>query len=363
MKKFACMAACAVGASIAHAQSSVTLYGLVDASLLYQNKNGGPGAGGPSSHSNFLFSSGGNSSNRWGLLGLEDLGGGVRAGFQLEGQFSIGSGAMSPSNTIFGHYANVFVRSNYGQITAGLQQDPAYYAFGRADPRSLKQAFSAAGYWNFLEGKSTTSGVTVYEANSVGYTYKTDTVYLGALYHFGNEAGSLAQGRTVSVGAAYEDAHVIGEGAFVQKNDQYGNRDLTVWSLGGGYKFGTVTLKAAWTDYNQPQGNAISQFGVTGPSDIRVIQAGANWYVTPASMLTFAWYWAEDRKDTQNATNAFVLSEDYFLSKSTEIYGFVGLMNAKKKANGLTNLMTASLTGGVPDTNTVAVGVGISHRF
>ncbi|MBN3856327.1 porin [Paraburkholderia sp. Ac-20340] len=363
MKKALCLGACLIGAGVAHAQNSVTLYGVVDGGLLYQNKNGGPGAGGPTSHSNFLFSSGGNSSNRWGLIGLEDLGGGVKAGFQLEGQFSLGTGAMSPSNTIFGHYANVFLRSSYGQFTAGQQLDPAYYAFGRVDPRELKQAFSSAGFWNFLEGKSTTSGTTVYESNSVSYSYKTDKLYLGALYHFGNQAGSLSQGRAVSVGAAYEDEHLIGEAAFVQKNDTNGERDLRVWSLGGGYKVGPVTLKAAWTDYDQPQGNAISQFGVTGPSDIRVIQAGANWFVTPAYKLTFAYYWAEDRRNTQNATSTFVLSQDYFLSKSTDLYVYAGLMNAKNKANGLTNLMTASLTGGVAGQNTVAVGAGISHRF
>lgn len=363
MRKWLCMTACLMGAGVAHAQSSVTLYGLVDGGLLYQNKNGGPGAGGPTPHSSFLFSSGGNSSNRWGLLGTEDLGGGLKAGFQLEGQFSLGTGAMSPSNTIFAHYANVFLRSSYGQLTAGLQQDPAYYAFGRVDPRELKQAFSSAGFWNFLEGKSTTSGVTVYEANSLGYTYRTDTIYAGALYHFGNQPGSLSQGRTVSVGVAYDDTHIIGEAAFVDKNDIDGERDLRVWSLGGGYRFGPVTLKAAWTDYDQPQGNAIAQFGVTGPSDIRVIQAGANWFVTPACKLTLAYYWAEDRKNTQNATSTVVLSQDYFVSKATDLYAYVGLMNAKNKANGLTNLMTASLTGGVPGENTTAVGIGISHHF
>ncbi|MCP1120727.1 porin [Robbsia andropogonis] len=362
MKKLVCIAACAIG-SVAHAQSNVTLYGVVDGGLLYQNKNGGPGAGGPTSHSSFLFSSGGNTSNRFGLLGIEDLGGGLKAGFQLEGQFSLGTGALSATNTLFGHYANVFLRTPYGQVTAGLQQDPAYYAFGRVDPRDLKQAFSAAGFWNFNEGRSTSSAVTVYESNSLAYTYRTDSVYAGVLYHFGNQSGSLAQGQTVSAGAAYTGDPLIAEVAYVQKNDTTGTRDLRVWSLGGGYRLGTVTLKAAWTDYDQPLGNAISQFGVTGPSDIRVLQAGANWNVTPATRLTLAYYWAEDRKNTQNATTTVVLSDDYLLSKATSVYGYVGWMNAKKGANGLTNLITASLTGGVAGQNTTAVGVGISHKF
>ena len=361
-KSLSCAVAFIFASTAAHAQSSVTLYGIVDGGLLYQNKSGGPGLGGPTANRLLVFNSGGNTNNRWGIRVLEDLGGGIADGAQLENQFTLGTGALSSPGNMFS-YANVFVRSSFGQVTAGRQLDPAYLAYAKADPRDLKQALSAAGYWNFLQGKSTAPSVTAYETNALSYLFRSKEIFVGVLYHFGNEPGSLSQGRTISVGATYQGTNLLGEAAFVQKNDSSGTRDLRVWSLGGGYKIGSATLKAAWTDFDQPQGNAISFFPVTGPSDIRVIQAGLNYDITPSYKFTFAYYWAEDRKNTSNATSTYVLSQDYLLSKSTNLYAYVGLTNAKQGANGMTSLMTAALTSGVPGTNTIAVGIGIQHNF
>ena len=71
----------------------------------------------------------------------------------------------------------------------------------------------------------------------------------------------------------------------------------------------------------------------------------------------------ENRQDTMDATGSYVISDAYSLSKATTIYGFVGLMTAKKGATGLTSLTTAALTSGYPGANTTSIGVGIVHRF
>jgi len=58
-------------AGLAHAQSSVTLYGLIDAGLTYTNSQiSGTGGG----HSNWEMTSGAVQYSRWGLRGVEDLG-------------------------------------------------------------------------------------------------------------------------------------------------------------------------------------------------------------------------------------------------------------------------------------------------
>lgn len=355
---------CLLCAASAHAQSSVTLYGKLDAGLLYQNENGGPGLGGATKKSTLAFASGGDASNVFGFAGREDLGDGLQVGFQLQGQFSIGSGSLSTSGTLFSQYANLYMQSaRYGRVTIGQQIDPAYISMGKVDPRDLKQAFSAAGWWNFLQGKNTTSGNTVYESNSVGYTYKEGAVSFGALYRFGNQAGTLANGRTLSTGGVYDDGHLIGSASFLVKNASTGGRDLRIWSLGAGYRLGDFTLRGLYTDYDLPQGNAVSVIGVTPASHIIVTGAGVNWSLSYAQILTLAYYYSANRMDSTNATQSVVLADDYLLSKRTKVYGYVGLMVSKKGANGLTNLMTASLTSGYPGANSTAIGVGIQHAF
>ncbi len=107
----------------AHAQSSVTLYGIVDAGIAYvhnaQNANGG------NASSLVKFSSGNLSGSRWGLRGTEDLGGGLAALFQLENGFNIGTGALGQGQREFGRKAVVGLSSStYGTVTLGRQYDP-----------------------------------------------------------------------------------------------------------------------------------------------------------------------------------------------------------------------------------------------
>lgn len=348
---------------LANAQSSVTLYGVIDAGVLYQSKDGGPKNGGHTSKSTYIFMSSGDAWNRFGMRGIEDLGGGIRAGFQLEGEFNAGNGALSPAGTIFGHYANVFVDSGYGKVTIGKQIDPAYLAFAATDPREIRNAFSGAAWWSVLNGTNPAPSSTLYENNAVSYGYKGHDVSVGVLYGFGNVAGSTAAGQTISAGLSYDNKSLILDAAYLQKNSVQGGRDLRTWSAGIGYRFGPVTLKAAYTDFYQPLGNNLAVFAPTPRSDIRVADVGVSWRVNPSNYLILAYYFAEDRLNTANATSSIVLSEDYLLSKSTKLYGFVGAMNAKAKATPMTSLMTSSLTAGVPNSTAVAVGVGIQTRF
>jgi predicted porin len=88
MKKFALSTAAllALVSPFAHAQSSVTLYGIIDAGVTYfSNLNG---------HSAFVANDGSIQSNRWGLRGIEDIGGGSRVIFDLENGFNLYSGTM-----------------------------------------------------------------------------------------------------------------------------------------------------------------------------------------------------------------------------------------------------------------------------
>ena len=98
-------ASCSSLAGSAHAQSSVTLYGLIDSGLTYTNSQiTGTGSGG---HSNWQMTSGSVQYSRWGLRGAEDLGGGIKAIFTLENGFNLNNGQFSSSNRIFNRQAFV----------------------------------------------------------------------------------------------------------------------------------------------------------------------------------------------------------------------------------------------------------------
>ena len=101
IKLFAAAAAALVSAG-AFAQSSVNLYGVVDAGVEWVNK--APGNGG----SRTAVQSGSEmSGSRWGLRGVEDLGGGLKGIFNLESGFTLDDGRMGQNNRLFGRAAYV----------------------------------------------------------------------------------------------------------------------------------------------------------------------------------------------------------------------------------------------------------------
>ena len=126
MKKTLMVAALTgVFATAAHAQSSVTLYGLIDAGITYTNNQQG--------HSNWKATSGSVNGSRWGLRGSEDLGGGLKAIFTLENGFNIMNGTNGQGGREFGRQAFVGLSSDqFGAVTLGRQYDSVVDYLGPA---------------------------------------------------------------------------------------------------------------------------------------------------------------------------------------------------------------------------------------
>lgn len=98
------------------AQSSVTLYGIIDTGLIYNNNIGGKKL--------YAISSSNVQGTRWGLRGIEDLGGGLKALFLLENGFNPDTGNLNQGGDEFGRQAFVGIRSDrLGTITLGRQYD------------------------------------------------------------------------------------------------------------------------------------------------------------------------------------------------------------------------------------------------
>ncbi|ETN82740.1 hypothetical protein NECAME_17644 [Necator americanus] len=131
----------AVAASPAFAQSSVTLYGLVDAAVRYQTNAA------PDGKDLVGMTVGPETNSRWGLRGTEDLGGGLSAIFRLENQFDAFNGKLSSPNELFGRQSYVGLSSDtYGTLTLGRQYSPLYdsmaYAASKVALRSYARTWT-----------------------------------------------------------------------------------------------------------------------------------------------------------------------------------------------------------------------------
>jgi predicted porin len=131
-------------ASSTFAQSSVTLYGLVDTAIRYQTNAA------PDGKDLIGMTVGPETNSRWGLKGSEDLGGGLSAVFHLENQFTAFDGKLSSPNELFGRQAYVGLSSNkFGTLTFGRQYAPLYDTMGDVfDPLTVGDYWQDSWVWN-----------------------------------------------------------------------------------------------------------------------------------------------------------------------------------------------------------------------
>jgi predicted porin len=142
-------------AGTAQAQSSVTLYGIVDINYMWEERPANVN-GTVQQESVSSINSGHQSGSRWGLRGSEDLGGGLKAIFTLEGGYSPDTGTLGQGGRLFGRQAWAGLQGGWGAVVAGRlatfsSGTGSFDMFGRTDPfltgfglASLGQTFFSA---------------------------------------------------------------------------------------------------------------------------------------------------------------------------------------------------------------------------
>ncbi|WP_322103104.1 porin [Paraburkholderia sp. J41] len=199
MKKTIIASTLGLAALGAHAQSSVTLYGIVDTGIGYQSSSAalGSNSGGRSA---VKMVQGVWAGSRFGFKGSEDLGGGTRAIFQLEEGYNSANGAESTSGLMFSRAAFVGIADKtYGTVTAGRQYAPYYTLLSPYSPTTwLTGAYGAhPGDLDSMD--------TIYRINnSVIYTSPNIAGFtVSGMYALGGVAGSTGAGQSWSVAANY----------------------------------------------------------------------------------------------------------------------------------------------------------------
>lgn len=335
----------------AFAQSSVTLYGVVDTSVLYQNH---------ADHNNntvLQMTDGAINASRYGLKGNEDLGGGLSAIFNLEGGFQPQSGALDSTNTIFNRHAYVGLRGSWGTLTLGRQDTLFFEQLGNYDPLTVGNYYNNS--WFFYQSAPRYSSMTKYEGTFGGLS-------VGASYALGGQAGSISAGSQAAVSLGYTTGTFSATGLYSQTHGVSGGVQ-DVAALGASYAFGPATIYAGFTHNTDSSG--MTEAGLTvqpvtnGRSSVRRKDiggfTGATWQFTPAFSLTGAYYYdamrdAYGTPGLDGHRQSVAAFAQYNLSKSTWVY----LTADYNKVQGQAALV--QLPGA---DNQFEAGVGLHHSF
>ncbi len=333
-KSLFALAALTVFATTVSAQTSVTVYGIVDAGIAYED-NGAP------SGSVLRLESGGQSTSRFGLKGTEDLGGGLSALFVLENGFVTGTGALSSASQIFDRQSWVGLKGGYGTLRLGRQETLVYAAFnkgfdpfGRALAGNIDRMFLIGG-----SGKRASNTLTYSAPNFNGFS--------GDLaYTLGGVAGDTSQGRESGLSLQYVQGPV---GVIFAHHN--GNSVAPIVNgktnfLAGTYDFGIAKGYLAYGD-NKNDAAAAARIdtrnwliGVSVPVGAHLFMAD---YIRKADKAV------ANRDATQIA-----IGYTYNLSKRTNFY--TSYSQTSNDSAGTTNVVTAGATDKL-------LNAGIRHTF
>ena len=321
-------------ASAAHAQSSVQLYGQVDAWIGSQKFPGAQRA--------WEVGGGGMSTSYWGLKGAEDLGGGTRAIFALESFFRPQNGGAGrfTGDTFFARNAYVGAESPYGTLSVGRLTTQLFISTILFNPFGDSYQFSPMIYHTYLGTGTfpvyaTDQGVVGDSGWSNAVEYLTPNfsgLTGGAMYSFGNAAGNGGQhkdsaqvlyfGAAFSATVAYQYANYSNvAGDFANPNSSGvvpGLRSQSVAQAGVAYDFRLVKLYLQYMFTH----NSLD----VGSYHVNTGQAGVSVPLGDGSVLA-SYAYSRDSGGMQQSRNTWAVGYDYLLSKRTDIY--VAYMNDK----------------------------------
>jgi predicted porin len=364
----------------AHAQSAVTLYGIIDAGIMYTNNVNKGGSQG----SLWQATSGNINGSRWGLRGSEDLGGGLKAIFVLENGFNVQNGRLAQNGREFGRQAYVGLAStDYGALTLGRQYDSLVDFV--APLSATAGTFGDTGFAHPFDNDNLNHSVRM--SNSVKYASSNYAgLKFGALYAFSNSTDFSAN-RAYSAGGSYSYGPINVAVGYLQINgsnstntagaidvaesNANGTGGFNVgasrqWVLGAGvnYSFGPALVGFVWTrsvyqgttSFNSPNG-AVS---------FDNYELNAKYALTPAISLGIA-----DTYTNGHAANSRTFGSDpkfnqvnlqaiYAFSKRTDVYAEAMYQHAI----GAQYVAFINTSGGASSTANQVVGtVGMRHRF
>jgi GBP family porin len=365
----------ALAASSAQAQTSVTLYGIIDAGLMYTN-NVQKGA---ASGSLFQATSGNINGSRFGLRGAEDLGGGYKAIFVLENGFNVQNGNLGQHSRLFGRQAYVGLGSStFGTVTLGRQYDSLVDYV--APLSGTAGTFGDTGFAHPFDNDNLNHSVRM--NNAVKYASNNYAGFkFGALYAFSNST-DFALNRAYSAGASYQWGPLNVAAGYLQINGsnsatntagaidtaesaangtggfQVGADVERVFGAGINYAFGPAVVGFVYTNSHYQGSKA---FGMTnGSMHFDNYELNAKYALTPAVSLGVTDTYTDGHISgsptfgSDPKFNQVNLQAVYSFSKRTDVYaeamyqhaigqGYVAFINTAGGASSTANQVVATV--------------------
>lgn len=358
MKKLVISSALMAASGFAAAQSSVTIFGIIDATLQR-------GVGETTTRNQ--LGSGGNGTSRIGFRGTEDLGGGLKAGFWLEGAISVDNGSGGVTNTnnqtsgtgtapasgqglTWGRRSTVSLMGNWGEVRLGRDFSVQYYNRFQFDPFAN----------NGVGGSQTNAGslggpVSQRVSNAIMYFTPTLAGFYGqAQWYLGENApgsgptfrdgtgGGVRLGYrigpvNVAVAHARTDYHRTTTAGDIKATNIAASVDFGIVTAMGGYYRDEVNTTAGLTG----SGFQIGSIVRVGPGDIKAQYSD---YKTTAT--------------TRPQTKKISLGYVHNLSKRTAVYGTYGRVS---NSGGATTSLNGSTTGA--NQSSYGIDLGLRHSF
>jgi predicted porin len=341
------------------AQSSVTIYGLLDVGLTYTSNMSG--------HGTLQFKDGQNSPNLWGFTGTEDLGGGWKTVFMLRDQLVIGTGSILGGQDLWAKSAYVGLKNDrYGSMMLGEQYDfmrdmvkdsPAEisghvysYPGGIFTKLAIPGNPTGSFDWSRLTGTPISNSVRYETPTYAGF-------HAGAMYGFGNVAGSIGAGNASSFLMSYERNDFGADAAYTSTKHigTGGAPNVTVRNaaVGARYTLGALFMTALVTTVRNVANDTAAQS----------YSAGGMYHFTPTWSLGLSYMYQKGNANLSNQhANQVSGIVDYALSKRTSVYAIAAWQrtNDGKQAN-IDGLIGAGSASSGP--NQEVFRVGLHTRF
>jgi predicted porin len=385
MKKLLLALGLAASFGFAQAQSTVTVYGILDVGVVNATN-----VGTPNGTSTAVLSSPMDTS-RIGFTGREDLGGGSYSGFKLESQINPGDGTQGVSastgatNGTFSWGANVFLGNNdFGRVTLGRQDNLSFKAFNYGDVNGGKNFGSSLVFYNdgssFGGTATSKTGIgtmtgTTFLSNAIRYDSPTYAGFgVSGLYVASGASGDGQFGNTAAsqryIGAlTYNKGPWAGAVSFMNANDSTGAAQYQVTTVGGNYTFeGGHKIAAGWNNFQNPNSTAAN-------TNFDLYEISGKYQLTSRFSTRAGYYSLKDKVNSNNGARMVSLVGQYDFSKRTAVYLGLASMNNDGASGfspyggGSANLNSLYSTTSYPalmqNAGQVqnAVTAGLTHRF
>ncbi len=360
-------------AGAASAQSSVTLYGKIDVGGVLDN--GAQNLAGSKLGHSVRVSSGVSGGSRLGFKGVEDLGGGLKASFQIETGFCSDSnspaGFCTGGNNFMGRQAHVDLSGGFGSVALGRQYTPAFLNLTTVDPFGTGLAGQVT---NLMDSAGTSAGnprmnnaVTYSTPNMGGFS-------ASAAVAAGEKVGNWKAGRGLGLSASYAAGPLYAGLGYHKVNDSTGGGNgKKTFNIGAVYDFTVAKVHGLYQTTKNGQSCLIG-FKCVVPGDSLVPVADSTqtlsgtWFDSADLMLgvtvpfgqstVLASYVRHNDKTAFNAdANQLGVGYYYALSKRTSLYGAYAHISNK---NGSFYTVGNATEGG---TGNSALNLGIVHNF